>query len=89
MAGVPVKKSFSWDKTRIDFISLDVWGRAVIQEAGFYKPPGQDKYMFEVRGTSGGVATSNIFYIAAGFNVFMNNPAAAAYIDALLVPSGY
>jgi hypothetical protein len=89
MAGCPVKKSFSWDKTRIDFIALNVWGRGVIQEAGFYKPEGTDKYIFEIRGPSGGIACSNIFYIAAGFNVFMNNPAAAAYIDTLKVPSGY
>lgn len=89
MAGAPVKKSFSWDKKRIDIIDLDVWGRAVMQEAGFYKPIGQDRYLFEVRGASGGVATSNIFYIVAAFDVFMNNPAAGAYIDALKVPSGY
>jgi hypothetical protein len=89
MAGCPVKKSYSWDKTRIDFVGLDVWGRGVIQEAGFYKPEGVDKYIFEVRGASGGVATSNIFYIAAGFNIFMNNPAGAAYIDTLKIPSGY
>jgi hypothetical protein len=89
MAGCPVKKSFSWDKTRIDFVGLDVWGRGVIQEAGFYKPEGSVKYVFEIRGASGGVACSNIFYIAAGFNVFMNNPAGAAYISSLKVPSGY
>jgi hypothetical protein len=89
MAGAPVKKSFSWDKTRIDFVALDLWGRGEIQSAGFYKPPGQDKYMFEVRGASGGVATSNIFYIAAGFNTFINNPAGTAYIDQLAVPAGY
>jgi hypothetical protein len=89
MAGAPVKKSFSWDKTRIDFIGLDNWGRAEIHPAGFYKPPGQDRYMFEVRGSSGGVATSNIFYIAAGFNIYISNPAGASYIDSLKVPSGY
>ena len=89
MAGAPVKKSFSWDKTRIDFVGLDVWGRGVIQQPGFYKPEGSDRYIWEIRGSSGGVATSNIFYITAGFNVFMNNPAAAAYIDSLKVMSGY
>jgi hypothetical protein len=89
MAGAPVKKSFSWDKTRIDFINLDVWGRGVLKEAGFYKPEGQDKYIWEVRGSSGGVATSNIFYVVAAFNVFMNNPAGGSYIDSLAVPSGY
>ncbi len=89
MAGAPVKKSFSWDKKRIDFVDLDVWGRAVMQQPGFYKPPGQDRYLFEVRGTSGGVATANIFYIVAAFDIFMNNPAGGSYIDTLKVPSGY
>jgi hypothetical protein len=89
MAGAPVKKSFSWDKTRIDFVSLDVWGRAEMKAPGFYKPEGKSDYIFEVRGASGGVATSNIFYIVAAFNVYMNNPAGAVYIDALQVPSGY
>lgn len=89
MAGAPVKKSFSWDKTRIDFVGLDVWGRGVMQEAGFYKPQGSDRYIYEVRGSSGGIATSNIFYIAAAFNVFMNNPAGASYIDSLKITNGY
>ena len=89
MAGCPVKKSFSWDKTRIDFVGLDVWGRGELQPAGFYKTPNSDKFVFEVRGPSGGVATSNIFYIVAAFNTYMNNPAGASYIDTLKVPSGY
>lgn len=89
LAGAPVKKSYSWDKTRIDFVNLDVWGRGELQPAGFYKPEGSNKYIWEVRGADGGVATSNIFYIVAAFNIFMNNPAGAAYIDALKVPSGY
>lgn len=89
MAGCPVKKSFSWDKTRIDFVSLDVWGRAELHPAGFYKPEGSDKIWHEVRGPSGGVACSNIFYIVAAFNIYMNNPAGASYIDSLKVPTGY
>lgn len=90
MAGAPVKKSFSWDKTRIDFVDLDVWGRAVMHEAGFYKAPGGNgQYLFEVRGASGGVAAANIFYIVAAFDIFMSNPAGGSYISALKVPQGY
>lgn len=89
MAGAPVKKHFSWDKTRIDFVLKSVWGRGVMHEAGFYKIEGSDRFVYEVRGSSGGVATSNIFYIVSAFNVFMNNPAGASYIDTLKVPSGY
>lgn len=89
MAGCQVKKSFSWDKTRIDFISLDVWGRGEMQPAGFYKHEGSQQYIHAIRGPSGGLATSNIFYIVAAFNTYMNNPPGASYIDSLKVPTGY
>ena len=87
MAGASVKKSFKWDKTRIDFIDLAAWGRAVMHEAGFYEVG--NRRIFEIRGASGGLAASQIFYIAAAFDVFTNNPPAGSYIDALKVPAGY
>lgn len=89
MAGAPLMCSYSWDRTRIDFIDQDVWGRAEMHPAGFYQDPDDGRRVFEIRGPSGGVATSWIFYIVASFNLFMNNPAAASYIDTLAVPSGY
>lgn len=88
IAGAPVKCSYSWDKTRIDFIDAEVWGRAEFHPPGFYKDENNNQY-FVVRGTSGGVATSNLAYLVASFNLFMTNPAAAAYIDTLTVPGGY
>lgn len=87
MAGAPVKTSYSWDKTRIDFVLADVWGRAEMNPAGFYSVDGRK--IFEIRGASGGVATSQIFYLVASFNLFINNPAACSYIDGLTIPSGY
>jgi hypothetical protein len=87
MAGAPVKIFQSWDKTRIDFIMQSVWGRAEMHPAGFYEVDGRK--IFELRGASGGVATSQIFYIVASFNLFVNNPAACSYIDGLTVPTGY
>lgn len=89
VAGAPLETSYSWDRTRIDFINQDVWGRAEMHPAGFYQDPDDGRRVFEIRGPSGGVATSWIFYIVASFNLFMNNPAGAAYIDNLAVPSGY
>lgn len=89
MAGAPVKTSYSWDRTRIDLIDLDVYGRAELHPAGFYKNPDNGQKVWEIRGASGGVATSWIFYIVASFNIFMNNPAAASYVDNLAVPAGY
>lgn len=89
MAGAPLKCSYSWNRTRIDFIDLDVWGRAELHPAGFYSNPDDGKKVFEVRAGDGGVATSWIFYVVASFNLFMNNPASASYIDTLAIPSGY
>lgn len=87
LAGVPIRKSYSWDKKRIDFIVNEVWGRAEMNPAGFYTEAGRK--IFELRGPTGGVAAASIFYIVASFNTFVNNPAACSYIDTLSVPSGY
>lgn len=87
MAGAPVKISFNWDKTRIDFVSDDIWGRAEMLPIGFYTTDGRK--IFEIRGPSGGVSTADIFYMVVGFQTFVSNPAACSYIDNLLVPSGY
>jgi hypothetical protein len=87
MGGAPVETSIHWDKKRIDFIAPEFWGRAEMHAPSFYEVGG--KKLFEIRGPSGGVATSQVFYITASWNLFMKNPAAAAYIDNLTVPSGY
>lgn len=87
LAGAPVKRSFNWDKTRIDFVSDEVWGRGEILPIGFYTTDGRK--IFELRGPSGGVLTAEIFYMVNGMQLFVNNPAACAYIYGLAVPSGY
>lgn len=86
-AGAPDRPSFNWDKTRIDFVSDEVWGRGEILPIGFYTTDG--RRIFEIRSASGGVATADIFYMVCGMQVFVNNPAATAYIDNLAVPEGY
>lgn len=87
LAGAPVKTSYLWDKTRIDFIIQELWGRAEMHPPGFYEVEGRK--IFELRGPSGGVATSMIFYLVCSWNLFLKNPAAASYIYSLAVPSGY
>ncbi len=87
LAGAAVKTSFSWDKTRIDFVSDEVWGRGEILPIGFYTTDGRK--IFELRGPSGGILAAEIFYMVNGMQLFVNNPAACAYIDNLAVPSGY
>ena len=87
LAGASMSQHWSWDKTRIDFIVDEVWGRAEILPIGFYKTDG--RHIFEIRGPSGGVVTADIFYMVNGMQTFVSNPAACSYIDALAVPSGY
>jgi hypothetical protein len=87
LAGASVKPHYSWDKTRIDFIVDEVWGRAEILPLGFYTTDGRK--IFEIRGPSGGVATAEVFYMVVGMQTFVTNPAACAYIDNLAVPIGY
>jgi len=86
-AGAPDRPSFNWNKTRIDFVSDEVWGRGEILPIGFYTTDG--RRIFEIRSSSGGVATADIFYMVCGTQFFVNNPAATAYIDALQIPEGY
>jgi hypothetical protein len=87
MAGVPIKSSIHADPTRIDFIALNRWGRAVMKEIDFYEVGGQT--VFPVYGASGGLAASYLFYFTTGFQVFMDGPRYGAYVDGLAVPSGY
>lgn len=87
LAGVPARKHFNWDKTRIDFVVNEVWGRAEMKEAGFYEEEG--RRLFEVRGPSGGVAAATLFYLVVSFNTFINNPPGASYVSDLAVPTGY
>jgi hypothetical protein len=89
LAGAPLKKSFSWDRTRIDFIDPEMMGRAELTPPAFYKNPQSGKYVFEMRASDGGVATSWIFYIVSSFNLFARNPAGLAAITNLAVLPGY
>ena len=89
MAGAPVKKSFNWDSTRIDFVNMDYWGRGELHPVGFAENEGPGKRLYTIRGASGGLAAACIFYIVASFDLFVTNPTGCAYIDNLAVPSGY
>lgn len=87
LAGVPTKKHFLWDKTRIDFIVNDVWGRAEMLPIDFYDVEG--RRIFEIRGSDGGVATAQIFYLCVVMNAYVDNPASTGYIKSLAKPAGY
>ncbi len=87
MGGAPIKTSINADPTRIDFIALSNWVRAVIQEIDFYEVGGQT--VFPVYGASGGLAAAYLFYYVLGMQLACQNPRLGAYISSLSVPSLY
>jgi len=87
MSGVPIKSSINADQTRVDFLDLSHWGRAVMKDIDYFEVGGQT--VFPIYGTSGGLSAAFIFYFDTGFQVFSDSPRSGAYIDALARPSGY
>jgi hypothetical protein len=87
MSGIPIKSSVNADQTRVDFLDLSHWGRAVLKDIDFYEVNGNT--VFPIYGASGGIAASFIFYFDTAFQVWDDSPRSGAYIDTLARPSGY
>ncbi len=87
MAGVPIKSSINANQSRVDFLDLSHWGRAVMQDIDFYDVGGQT--VFPIYGASGGLASAYIFYFVTGFQVWNESPRSGAFIDNLAIPAGY
>ena len=87
MSGIPIKSSINADQTRIDFLDLSHWGRAVMKDIDFFEVGGQT--VFPIYGASGGISASFIFYFDTGFQVWNDSPRSGSYIDTLARPSGY
>ena len=87
MAGVPIKSSINANYSRVDFLDLSHWGRAVMQDIDYYDVGGQT--LFPIYGTSGGISAAYIFYFITGFQVWNDSPRSGAYISNLALPSGY
>jgi hypothetical protein len=87
MSGVPIKSSINANQTRVDFLDLSHWGRAVMKDIDFFEVGGQT--VFPIYGASGGVSAAFIFYFDTGFQVWDDSPRSGSYIDTLARPSGY
>jgi hypothetical protein len=87
MSGVPIKSSVNADQTRVDFLDLSHWGRAVLKDIDFYEVNGNT--VFPIYGASGGLAASYIFYFDTAFQVWDDSPRTGAFIDTLARPTGY
>lgn len=87
MSGVPIKSSVNADQTRVDFLDLSHWGRAVVKDIDYFEVNGNT--VFPIYGASGGIAASYIFYFDTGMQVWSDSPRSGAFIDTLARPSGY
>ena len=87
MSSIPIKSSVNADQTRVDFLDLSHWGRAVMKDIDYFEVGGQT--VFPIYGSSGGLAASFIFYFDTGFQVWNDSPRSGSFIDALARPSGY
>jgi hypothetical protein len=88
MCGVPITESQNADQTRIDFIDVAKWGRAVMKPMGFHKWAG-GKVWLQKYGASGGGAGAMLFQYDHDFQVFTRSPRSGSYIDSLTRPAGF
>ena len=87
MSGIPIKSSVNADQTRVDFLDLSHWGRAVLKDIDFYEVNGNT--VFPIYGASGGISAAYIFYFDTAFQLWSDSPRSGAYIDTLARPAGY
>jgi len=84
MSNVPVRQSIHQDRTRIDFLNLDFWGRIVATDTGFVKFGDQIIWPQYSGGTQ--LVSTAMFYLKAGLQVYNRNPLSGSYIKALALP---
>jgi hypothetical protein len=90
IAGVPIKINIKADPTRIDFLCLDRWGRAVSQEIDFYRDPGEGNTVFPLYSlTTGGRLAASIWYLYTSQQVWSDDPGAGSYVYTLQKPVLY
>lgn len=87
MDGVKLVAALHADQTRVDFLDLAHWGRAVMQDIDYYSLPGGE-IMFPLYGASGGLAAAYAFYFVTGFQVWNDSPRSGSYVYGLSVPAG-
>ena len=83
MCGITIRTDKRQDRSRIDLIIPDNWGRAVAHETDFYTPTGQ--MWFEGRNSDGHVTASQGFKIVSGYDYVCFDPGAEGYLYGLAV----
>jgi hypothetical protein len=87
MDGTTMKTSINADQTRIDFLDMSHWGRAVMKDINYFEIGGQT--VFPVVGNQGVPSAAYWFAYDTGFQVWNDSPRSGAFVDQLARPSGY
>ena len=92
MGGVKIEPSIVADQTRIDFLDLSHWGRAVTKDIGYFTD-GDGKTNFPIIATAGPAAGApqytDWFAFVTEFQVWNDSPRSGAFIAGLARPTGY
>lgn len=87
MSNVPVRQSIHADRTRIDFLMMNYWGRIVATDTGFAKW-GDQIIWPQYASTGTQLVSTEMFYIKGGLQVYNRNPLSGSYIKNLALPAG-
>lgn len=86
MSNVPVRQSIHQDRTRVDFMMMNFWGRIVATDTGFVKFGDQIIWPQYSGGTQ--LVSTAMFYLKAGLQIYNRNPLSSSYIKSLVKPAG-
>lgn len=87
MSGIGIKESINADQTRIDYLDMSHWGRAVMKDIDYFEVGGQT--VFPPYGSNGVPTASLWFAYDTLFQVWNDSPRSGAFIDTLARPTGY
>ena len=87
--GIKHKIDIHQSKSKVDWINLDKWGRVYAQEVDWYTNPISGGYLFENRGSTGGVLAGWSMYLYVVENFYNVDLGGEGFITGLSVPTGY
>jgi hypothetical protein len=76
------------DRSRVDWVTPQQWGRVNLQELDFFKRP-DGSYVFEDRSSTGTVKTGMFFSLITSDNIYCADPGSGGIISNLTIPAGY
>jgi len=75
------------DRTKVYFLRFPNWGRAVLKDLDWYTLPGTSQKVFQLYGTSGGVAAGILMYLEMHSDWYTDDPGNQGVIYGLSIPT--